>query len=212
MAIGVAFRDTLPAHHQQALQDACSLLIDTYLDDLHRTGERAWHFTDMFICEFLPRRYLPQYSAQFARQFFMCLMTVTWKLNQDRFIPFACVAEELAAWTLIQEAVGMLETHGKMADFDGLVDAAFEDTDYLMLYDDAYEGSDESAVAPVMGITPLSLDAWFTPFHPESAWGAPHPYLEKGAHEKGAHEDRTEGEREDDEKSDDGDGEEIRPR
>jgi len=84
------------------------------------------------------------------------------------------LAEEVAAWMIVNIAKAILEE--KMEDaFDDFINIYFEDTDFLYLFDDAYDGIDESQVGQIMGISSLALDDWFLPFSDEPSRIA-HPY------------------------------------
>jgi hypothetical protein len=183
MSMGQAFSQVLPPSHQQALQTAADLLIDTYLDDLLAADVQDWHFEHFFISDLLPPRYFPKYSPHFARQFFLCLTTVAWKFNQLDFIPFACVGEELAAWILIEQAEDIVEESGEKSDFERLEGMAFEDTDFLNLFGGDADGIDETPLAGVMGMTSLRLDDWVKPFQDtvDKGFAAVHRYLQTTA-------------------------------
>ena len=179
MSFGHAFASVLPTYHQLALQEACDVLIDAYFDDLVGADESAWDFGRFFIADLLPRRYLPKYTPMFAKRFLVCLTTAAWKLNQLYFISFACVAEEIAAWTIVQYATSLLEEDKIRADFEPLIDRAFEDTDFLNLYDPEMDGIDESPLAAVMGMTSLAFNDWFEPSNSTAPHGVVHPYAQQ---------------------------------
>jgi hypothetical protein len=119
-----------------------------------------WSVDNWLIGTLLPARYRLRYAGPFARKFFVCLLTVVWKLGQREPIRPSCVAEELAAHVLIREAEALLEVNGVHPDFAGFRDIFFEDLDFEDLYDEAYDGIEVSEVAAEMGITHLAFAEW----------------------------------------------------
>ena len=92
--------------------------------------DHSWKVEDSALVEMLPQRYLSRYTPQFMRQFHVCFLTVVWKLGQRDRIQLSCVAEELAAYALIQEATAVLEINEDEADFTSFEDELFEDMDF----------------------------------------------------------------------------------
>lgn len=165
MAMGASFdAEILPPSHRRALADACDRLIDLWLDELAAVTHGDWPATDSAIAHALPRRYLLDYTPTFAKQFFVCLVTVAWKLAQPGRVPLACVAEELAAWALIEEAELVLEEEGVAADFGPFTDDLYEDTDFLVLFDPKLDGLESSEVGAYLGMGYLEHKDWFVPF------------------------------------------------
>lgn len=172
-----AYAHVLPAGHRKALKQASRTLIETYFDDLARADERAWDFSSFFIARLLPSGYLLKYDRRFARRFLVCLITAAWKLNQPEFDPFACVAEEIAAYTLVKFAAVLLQEQGIHADFESFIEAIYEDTDFEHLYDAKMDGIEHSPIAEMMGMVHLAFNEWFEPFDPPM-YGAVHPYVQ----------------------------------
>jgi len=179
MPIGQAYSESLTPREQQALADGCTLLIDGIFDDLALVQEPG-DVAQTTLVEHLPTRYLPRYTPLFCRKFAICIITVAWKLAQPDQLPLSSVAEELAAWTIINEAKSLIaEREGETAAeqaFDTFVEEYFEDTDVLFLFDDAYDGIDEGVVGQLVGMSSLAFDAWFRPFSNDPARTA-HPYV-----------------------------------
>src|SRR5688572_31007324 len=169
----------LSPSHRAALGEAATRLIDGCFEDLAEVDDPAWDFDQSYLASHLPRRYLPSYSPVLVRRFFVCVVTASWKLAQRDPPPLGCVAEELAAWAVIQEATAVLEERGEEADFSGFEDRVFADTDFLVLFDPAQDGVEDSEVGRYLGMGPLGIDAWFEPFL--GAGSALHPYVLDGA-------------------------------
>lgn len=86
----------------------------------------------------------------------------------------------MAAWVIVQEAQRILrdelEGASDQDDLETFIDAYFEDLDFEFLYDNAYDGIDETEVAEKLGISSLAFDDWFQPFSDEPE-RIPHPYV-----------------------------------
>ena len=178
MLIGQAYTNILTPPEQQALSRACDFLIDTMLNDAEGV-ETPEDIHDTIIGIYLPPRYLQKYTPLFFRKFTICLITVAWKLAQPAHFPLSSLAEELAAWAIIQEAKRQLndEMDAKVENaFDAFIDGYFEDLDLEYLYDNSYDGIDETEVGEMMGISSLALKDWFQPFSDEPS-RTPHPYV-----------------------------------
>ncbi len=128
------------------------------------------------MADHLPRRFLLTYTPLVAKKFFVCVVSVAWKLGQPGWFQLACVAEELALHPIIKEATSFLEARGEEADFALFEDAVYEDMDFLILFDPSRDGLDQSAVGAHLGMGSLDIKDWFTPFGGGSH-GAIHPYV-----------------------------------
>lgn len=176
--IGQAYADSLTVEEREALKNGGAILIDLFLDDLRLLEENA-DFEETSMFDYLPSQYALKYTPHFARQFLVCLITVFWKMAQPDHLPLASVAEELAAFAIVTQAKDEDEEgHPRDEAFlESFVDAYFEDTDFLYLFDDEYDGIDETDLADIQGISSLAFADWFKPFSDEPE-RAPHPYVE----------------------------------
>lgn len=178
MLMGQAYTKVLTLPEQQALLGSCDLLIDTIFDDIESV-EKPEDVVNTMVGSYLPERYLYKYTPYFLRKFAVCIITVAWKLAQPRHMPLSSLAEELAAWVIIQEAIRRLEDEADEEvenAFDAFIDMYFEDTDFEFLYNDSYDGIEETELAQVMGISSLAFQDWFIPFSDEPS-RTPHPYV-----------------------------------
>lgn len=183
--LGQAYQRVLPVNHREALFAAAEILYDAMLDDLEVINSGAWSADDTreqsiefsFIAGNLPTRYRLRYTPRFMKRFHLCLLTVIWKLGQREPLKLSSVAEELAAYLLIQQAESSLELDGVQADFASFEDELFEDLDFELLYDDAYDGIEATAIADEIGMANLAFADWFTRFgSPDSTdYLEPHP-------------------------------------
>jgi hypothetical protein len=108
MLMGQAYTHVLTPHEQQALQASCDILIDSIFNDLQNV-EQPKDVAHTILGIYLPERYLYKYTPRFLRKFAICIITVAWKLAQPGHIRLSSLAEELAAWVIIQEAKRHLE-------------------------------------------------------------------------------------------------------
>lgn len=179
MSIGQAYSHALTSSEQQALQASCDILIDSIFDEVGNIKDTK-EVANTTLGIFLPNRYIHRYTPRFLRQFAVCVITVAWKLAQPEHIPLSSLAEELAARVIIQHAKVVMETDEDMEytedAFETFEDEYFEDLDFEFLYDDSYDGIDETAIAQYMGISSLALKDWFTPFSDEPD-RTPHPFV-----------------------------------
>jgi hypothetical protein len=181
MELGQAYAEVLSEHERRILFEAGQELIDTTLIDLGTSDRPDWTADSWFIGTMLPPRYRLKYTAEFARKFFVCLITVIWKLGQQEPICLSCVAEELAAHVLLQEAEAFAEEQALPVDYSSFRDMLFEDLDFEFLYDETYDGIERTEQSEVMGITHLPFAEWFERFGPpaSSAYTEVHPYAEQ---------------------------------
>lgn len=178
MLMGKAYKKVLTSHERQALQTSCDILIDSIFDDLQDV-KKPEDVADTILGMYLPERYLYKYTPIFLKKFGVCLITVAWKLAQPKRLALSSLAEELAAWIIIQEAKRELEDESDVKvknPFDAFIDDFFEDTDFEFLYEDRYDGIEETELAQVMGISSLAFKDWFVPFSDEPS-RTPHPYV-----------------------------------
>jgi hypothetical protein len=192
---------------QSALRDAAVIALDEALCALgdvwhhHRVEDLAEHHADrnsrhvfgrqaqrpaeaVMVSSQLPEAYEGRYaSIDFLKNWVVTLSVVGWKLAQADPLPLTNVAEELALHIFIENAVARVsdvdprhpEAAGPLRD---LYDAAFEDTDFLMLFE--LEDSDDLGdldPEKEMGLTDLRFKNWFTPFGSGTDRGVPHPFL-----------------------------------
>src|SRR6266853_5558872 len=173
MSIGQAYSDILTPGEQQALAEACDWLIDHAFDERERI-EKPEDVLDTVMGEYLPTRYVYRYTPLFYKKFAVCIITVAWKLTQSEHLPLSSLAEELAARAIIQEAKGRLEDRKNA--FDEFIDRYFEDADVAFLFDDRYDGLDETEVAQMLDLSSLVFADWFLPYS-DAPSRVVHPYV-----------------------------------
>jgi hypothetical protein len=103
---------------------------------------------------------------------------VGWKLAQPGDVTLACVAEELALFALIRQAQMLLDLRERENDeqaWNDFRDLAFEDEDFLFLFNPEFDGIEETEWARQHAMVGLKFNEWFRPFDAASH-GAPHPF------------------------------------
>ena len=171
---GAFDHDALPPNHRAALEHACTVLIDEFLDDIADLSTSPAGWDDTYMASYLPGQFRQQYTPLFARQFLLCTATVAWKLAQEAWLEPACLAEDLALNALIERAGAEIELAGADADFDAFMEQAFESTAFEDLLD--HDEEDEPALRRPIEAAGSRVAEWFHPYH-EGDLQAVHPYL-----------------------------------
>ncbi len=176
MTLGDAWSEYLPKTHREALRAALAILVDEFLEQYSEIVTGELKFSESSLGGVLPNKHSLRYTPLFAKRFFACLLTVSWKLAQRRPQEplLACTAEELALDRLIRQAEDILALQELESDFEGFRDVAFEDLDYEVLHDPAADGVEDTGVGQRLGLHFLHFDDWFKPF--DNAATVVHPY------------------------------------
>ncbi|MFD3998576.1 hypothetical protein [Streptomyces sp. NPDC058583] len=156
-----------------ALVYASEVLIDELYDDVQTLADgetnvaecraELWHLAE------LPPRYGLAYDELFARRFLVTAIALTTRFTDGSFRELGCLAEELVLKLLLQQAHSTLDLYGLLGDdvaeaLERFADEVYEDMDFEWLYDDARDGVDDDPALAGMGVTPLAIGTWFTPF------------------------------------------------
>ncbi|MFC8124697.1 hypothetical protein [Streptomyces sp. NPDC057302] len=165
-----------------ALVWGTDVLLDELFQDAHALDRENTNVAEcdgpLWLLDELPPRYALEYDARFARRFLVTAIALTTRLTEGSFKELSCVAEELALKLLLRDAEVTLDTFGLLAEgvsaaLECFADQVYEDMDHELLYDDAMDGIDESEVGEALGISPMGISSWFTPFNKD---GYVHPY------------------------------------
>ena len=147
----------------------------------------TWDETRLARC--LPPARLDQYSPLFIRKFLVCIITVGAKLRSPHAEQLGCVAEEMAMYAILEEAIalsGLGDEGGATGqevrlarrarkELESAEDLVFQDLDFLFLFDQAYEGIQGSPSGEALRMVSLDFSEWFKPFD-DASWT--HPYVE----------------------------------
>lgn len=190
MSLPEVYEKLLAPDYVRALEDAISWSVDHALDNLAvievaGDADEPVDWKNLVFLSGLPVRYRHMYTPLFATKFVVCLIVATHKMADPERIGegmFSCVAEELAAHLVIEEAEALLkadrEERGEgdtEVDFGALYELMFEDTDFEWLYDPEMDGIERDAVAMAeLGIGNLAFERWFSPFSRRHS----HPYVD----------------------------------
>lgn len=157
--------DVLPDLNREALHAAVVLLLDDGFDALSSTGDLnesmlAWH---------LPARLEKHYHEGLYRSMLVAVANLGGQLAHTDSPTLRCLADEMALHVVIEQAGAWLEARGEAYEGWGLYeDCVFEDTDFELLYDPAWDGIEdlETDVSRQEGMTNLHPNDWFKPFQP----------------------------------------------
>jgi hypothetical protein len=186
--VGRAYKKWLSPSKREALAAGIELLIDELFEDFTHTGSRELGDRACTTCALhLPLHYLPKYTPVFLKQFSVCIMTVAWKLAQPKKAVLSSLAEELAAWAILTAAkqhVSVMQEAGEVDNsmqntelmFKDIIPLFFEDTDFLFLFDQEYDGIETTTIGQLLGMTSLSFTDWFRPFNDDPSYMV-HPYV-----------------------------------
>ncbi|MFF5924025.1 hypothetical protein ACFY8C_37725 [Streptomyces flavochromogenes] len=156
-----------------ALVYASEVLIDELYDDVQTLADEEtnvaecraelWHLAE------LPPRYGLAYDELFARRFLVTAIALTTRFTDGSFRELGCLAEELVLKLLLQRAHSTLDLYGLLGDdvaeaLERFADEVYEDMDFEWLYDDTRDGAVEDPAVAGIGVTPLAIGTWFTPF------------------------------------------------
>ncbi len=107
--VGQAFPEaTLSLPRREALAKAIDLVHDRYWNDIEQLGHEDVSLADLSMTDDLPLAHLPDYTPLLARQFFVSMTVVAWKLAQPEILMPATVLEQLGPDAIIREAAGVL--------------------------------------------------------------------------------------------------------
>jgi hypothetical protein len=157
-----------------ALVYSSEILVDELfgdLADLEGDGPSVAESGAAFmVLDDLPDRYVLQYDVQFVRRLVTTAVTMTGRLVQPHFGQLACVAEELLMRLLLNQARVTADISGLLDDdvhtaLNSFADGLYEDMDHEWLYEAAADGIDEDPGLAHMGIAPMGIKEWFTPFN-----------------------------------------------
>ena len=165
--------EALKPELRDALLDGCSLVVDGAFHTLEALADGE-SFADTFMSNWLPLKYLPRYDIRFARSFAVCLIAVAGKLTDRHPHVLASVAEEMALAAILDEAESALDLNGRKVDMRAEAEAAFQDTDFELLFDPGWDGIENDESVAHLAMANLRFEDWFRPFRDEIPV---HPYL-----------------------------------
>ncbi|WP_185285870.1 hypothetical protein [Streptomyces alkaliterrae] len=150
-------------------------VVTLYEDDGDSVAESDGVF---MVLEELPPQFAHRYSALFAKRLTVAAVSMIARFTQPGDVRLSCVAEELLLRILLQDALVVADTHGLLSDeirtaWEIFSTEVYEDTDHEWLYDPAMDGIDEDPRLAHMGIAPMEVKDWFSPF---GDGGYVHPY------------------------------------
>ena len=157
-----------------ALAYSIDILLDELFMDLATLTEEESNAAEcggpMMQLDSLPSQFSLRYDERFARHLVVTAVTLTGRMTQPGFQHLNCVAEELLLRLLLQTAEVTLDLYGLMDEgiataWECFSNGVYEDMDHEWLYDPSVDGIDQDPAAAHMGIAPMGLKDWFTPFN-----------------------------------------------
>src|SRR5579859_2105107 len=143
----------LTPQERRALLDGSNVLIDSLFDEYGRV--EAWKPETILstrLGKHLPSQYGAHYTPLFFKQFGICVVSMAWKFAQPKPALPSSLAEQLAAWAIVQEAKELLQQEGEPngeqespQDFQDFIHEYFPDTAFLLLFDHVSDGNEVSA-------------------------------------------------------------------
>ncbi|MFE6686055.1 hypothetical protein ACFVFQ_06200 [Streptomyces sp. NPDC057743] len=157
-----------------ALVYAIDILVDQLFDDAETLAEEHDNVAEcddpLWLLDQLPAQFAVHYTANFARRLLVQAVDLTARLTRPDFEHLSCVAEELILKLLLAEAEVTLDTYGLLDDgvkaaWEAFAHEVYEDFDHEWLYQPAADGIDEDPDVAHLGIAPMGIRDWFTPFN-----------------------------------------------
>ncbi|MGQ4385595.1 hypothetical protein [Streptomyces sp. SAS_270] len=165
-----------------ALVYAIDLLVDELFGDLAGLEEDGPTLAEsdgaFMVLEDLPPQFALHYTVLFVRRLIVTAVALTGRLTQPHFGRLNCVAEEVLLRLLLTDAEVTADTYGLLTDelrtaWEVFADEVYDDMDHAWLYEAAAEGIDNDPALAQLGIAPMGVENWFTPFSEERHV---HPY------------------------------------
>ena len=156
---------------------AFDLINDQMRDDImtlmtdENTHESLWLWNELPP---IGRAYL---DIHLAFKLFIAYITLVYKFHNEKEFRPGNRAEELLLYISIEHAIVLAEVNGEELEaFEDFREYAFEDEDFLLMYDLKFDGFEESRYGEMMGIGSLSPKNWFDTYDaPRNA----HPFFWK---------------------------------
>jgi hypothetical protein len=119
----------------------------------------------------VPAAFEHRYDRDFKENLYLTAASVSERLVRDPawFAPRS-VAEEMVAYFMLEAAMEVYEESQdeKSETLDTLIEVAFEDHDFRMLFDRRFDGIEgDAALGAHMGFANLGFSEWFEPFREE---------------------------------------------
>ena len=167
------FHPTRPTRHRaitaalQKAADETAERIDTALECIRQgftpPGPRGWAhvYEDLGVDELVPRRYLDRYDEQFLAKFLTTVRKVKTALADPRRVFILNTRlEEIAMHAIL----ALAEENGlESQTIAELKEDMFEDLDHEWLYDDRFDGIEDSEAGRYLGVHHMRFAEWDEP-------------------------------------------------
>ncbi|WP_042425491.1 hypothetical protein [Streptacidiphilus anmyonensis] len=168
-----------------AMYFSIDILIDEIFQDLDTLGDSpsaAQCDGGLMQLEGLPGQFMHLYTPLFARKLLVTAASLTGRMSGPGFGQLSCVAEELLLRLWLETTEATLDLYGLLTPgtaeaLGSLRENVYEDLDHEWLYGPAMDGIDQDPTAAHLGIAPMAVKDWFTPFNQSRSV---HPYATDG--------------------------------
>jgi len=155
----------LDSDHREALTTALVMMSEEWAFDIAEVlSKRPAQVEPNFMALDLPERFLATATPVDLKDFWACLVVLSYKLAQPEPTMLSCTAEEICLHAAIARASADLSDQGKTADFGALAALLFEDVDATALFDP--DSALAELVSEHLGGANLDPEEWFLPFQP----------------------------------------------
>ncbi len=142
------------------------LMYDEMKNDIETLSRNKKETDNTWLWDVLPPIGRAELNINMAFKLLTSLITLVYKFHIEEDFMLGNRAEELLLHIAIENALRIAEgDQVEIRDFNTFIDCYFEDTDFLMMYDQEYDGIDESPIGEMMRIGSLSPKDWFTPYN-----------------------------------------------
>lgn len=164
MTMGVS-PESMTCEQRAVLFDAADYLSDMICDDMVVVRNHG-DFQDTFLSLYLPPQFKHRYTLSFLKRVLDTVISVRWKIEDERHWMAANRMEEMMLWTMIRIAEGIAEESDVDFDADEWIDLLLEDTDFQLLFDSRLDGIEYETDTTLssMGIGSLRPDDWWEPY------------------------------------------------
>ncbi len=142
------------------------LMYDEIKNDIGTLSRNEKETDNTWLWDVLPPIGRAELNINMAFKLLTSLITFVYKFHIEEDFMLGNRAEELLLHIAIENALGIAEgDQVEIEDYNSFIGYFYEDTDFLMMYDQEYDGIDESTIGEMMSIGSLSPKDWFCPYN-----------------------------------------------
>jgi hypothetical protein len=159
----------------ECLSSALELMYDEIKNDIATLVKTENAMEDLWLWNQLPPIGRAHLDLNMTFKLLISLITLVYKFHSEKNFKLGNRAEELLLHIAIENASGIAELYqDEIEDYNDFAIHTYEDFDFLMMYEQKFDGFDESPQGEMMGIGSLSPKDWFKTYN----WPRkPHPFF-----------------------------------